>query len=332
MTPVTTSASAPPLSDQAGSLPVVAVVGATGTGKSDFALSVVEALAARKQPAEIINADAMQLYRGMDIGTAKLPLALRRGVPHHLLDVWEVDTEASVADYQVLARACVLECHSRGVIPILVGGSGLYVSSVLYEFEFPGTDKAIRQALEQRLAAEGTQVLLAELQTQDPLAAAAIDPKNSRRLIRALEVIAITGKPFGAGLDAEHRPWLANLVVLGLQTPREELVDVLDARVKEMWAAGLVEEVRGLIPAGIEHGVTASRAIGYQQALAQLAGTLSEAEAIAETQALTRRYARRQVSWFKRDGNTLWLSHSDRRAVSIGVQAILDASGAGHYA
>jgi tRNA dimethylallyltransferase len=319
MTPVTTSAEALP----APSLPIVAVVGATGTGKSEYGLSLVEALGSHGVQAEIINADAMQAYRGMDIGTAKVPLAARRGIPHHLLDVWEVTTEASVADYQRLARAHALECHSRGVVPILVGGSGLYVSSVLYEFEFPGTDKAVRWALEQRLEREGTEALLAELHSLDPLAAAAIDPQNSRRLIRALEVIAITGKPFGAGLDAEHRPWLTNLVVLGLRAPRDELVVRLDARVQAMWAGGLVAEVESLIPLGIEGGVTASRAIGYQQALEQISGVLSEAEAIEQTQALTRRYARRQVSWFSRDANTLWLDSADPTAGDTGLQAVL---------
>jgi tRNA dimethylallyltransferase len=319
MTPVTTSAEALP----APSLPIVAVVGATGTGKSEYGLSLVEALGSHGVQAEIINADAMQAYRGMDIGTAKVPLAARRGIPHHLLDVWEVTTEASVADYQRLARAHALECHSRGVVPILVGGSGLYVSSVLYEFEFPGTDKAVRWALEQRLEREGTEALLAELHSLDPLAAAAIDPQNSRRLIRALEVIAITGKPFGAGLDAEHRPWRANLLVLGLRAPRDELVVRLDARVQAMWAGGLVAEVESLIPLGIEGGVTASRAIGYQQALEQISGVLSEAEAIEQTQALTRRYARRQVSWFSRDTNTLWLDGADPSAGDTGLQAVL---------
>jgi tRNA dimethylallyltransferase len=328
MTPVTTSAKALP----ARSLPMVAIVGATGTGKSDFALNLVESLSGHGLSAEIINADAMQLYRGMDIGTAKLPLEQRRGITHHLLDVWEVTTEASVAQYQALARACVVECHSRSVIPILVGGSGLYVSSVLYEFEFPGSDKAVRQALEDRLALEGTDALLAELQSLDPLAAAAIDPKNSRRLIRALEVIAITGKPFGAGLDAEHRPWLENMVILGLRTPREELVTALNQRVNGMWEAGLVAEVRALIPKGIERGVTASRAIGYQQALAQISGTLGEEEAIAETQALTRRYARRQVSWFSRDSNTLWCESSDPQADITALNTVLQAVEATHSA
>ena len=296
--------------------PLVAVVGATGTGKSAFALSLAQALIDSGRPAEIVNADAMQLYRGMDIGTAKLSRDQRGGIPHHLFDLWEVTKKASVADYQTVARATIREILSRGVIPLMVGGSGLYVSSVLYEFEFPGTDKALRESLEARWEAEGPDALVEELRVKDPLAAAAIDPKNARRVIRALEVITLTGKPFGAGLDAEHRPWYSNTLVLGLRSPREELVQRLDERVTGMWAAGLVDEVRGLIPQGIESGVTASRAIGYQQCLAFIAGSLSEVDAIEETQALTRRYARRQVSWFGRSADTQWWESDDQTAVA----------------
>jgi tRNA dimethylallyltransferase len=295
---------------------LVAVVGATGTGKSAFALSLAQALIDSGRPAEIVNADAMQLYRGMNIGTAKLPLDQRGGIPHHLFDLWDVTKEASVADYQSIARATILEILSRGVIPLMVGGSGLYVSSVLYEFEFPGTDKALRESLEARWEAEGPEALVEELRAKDPLAAAAIDPKNARRVIRALEVIALTGKPFGAGLDAEHRPWYSNTLVMGLRSPRDELVERLDERVTGMWAAGLVDEVKGLIPQGIESGVTASRAIGYQQCLAFIAGSLSQAEAIEETQALTRRYARRQVSWFGRSADTQWFDSDDSTALA----------------
>ena len=304
----------------------MAVVGATGTGKSAFALSLAQALIASGRPAEIVNADAMQLYRGMDIGTAKLPPDQRGGIPHHLFDLWEVTKEASVADYQSIARATILEILSRGAIPLMVGGSGLYVSSVLYEFEFPGTDKALRESLEARWEAEGSDALVAELRAKDPLAAGAIDPKNARRVIRALEVITLTGKPFGAGLDAEHRRWYSNTLVMGLRSPREELVRRLDERVTAMWAAGLVDEVRGLIPQGIESGVTASRAIGYQQCLAFIGGSLSEAEAIEETQALTRRYARRQVSWFGRSADTQWWESEDQTAVAQAF-ALLSSAG-----
>ena len=291
--------------------PVVAIVGATGTGKSDLAIELAQKLSETGDRVEIVNADAMQLYRGMDIGTAKVPETERRGIPHHLLDVWEVTREASVADYQAMARAIIQDIQSRGAIPLLVGGSGLYVSSVLYEFEFPGTDPEIRAHLEARLDKEGLAPLLEELASKDPLAAAAIDPQNTRRVIRALEVIEVTGKPFGAGLDAEHRPWQTSTVVVGLHRERTDLVEILNQRVEAMWERGLADEVQDLIPLGIERGVTASRAIGYQQALEFLAGEMSKEEAIQSTQSLTRRYARRQLSWFRRDQNTLWLSSDE---------------------
>lgn len=302
--------------------PLVAIVGATGTGKSDAALAVAQALGEHNQTAEIVNADAMQLYRGMDIGTAKVPESERGDIPHHLLDVWEVTREASVADYQALARAAIRDIRSRGAIPVLVGGSGLYVSSVLYEFDFPGTDPDIRAGLEDRLAREGIEALLGELAAKDPLAAAAIDPHNSRRVIRALEVIELTGKPFGAGLDAEHKPWLPHTHVLGLQREREDLVSALDQRVLDMWEAGFVDEVKRLIPLGIERGVTASRAIGYQQILEYLAGNVTELEAIESTQALTRRFARRQVSWFRRDTNTRWFPSGTPQLVDEAVRVL----------
>ena len=294
--------------------PLVALVGATGTGKSNLALSVALELGESGVAVEIVNADAMQLYRGMDIGTAKVPDSQRGGIPHHVFDIWEVTREASVADYQSIARAAIRDVQSRGAVPLLVGGSGLYVSAVLYEFEFPGTDPAVRARLEERLEAEGIEVLLSDLTAKDPLAAAAIDPKNTRRVIRALEVIEVTGTPFGAGLDAEHRPWQEGTLVFGLDRDREGLVEALDRRVLAMWEEGFVDEVRGLIPAGIEHGLTASRAIGYQQVLEYLAGQVSEQDAIQSTQALTRRYARRQVSWFRRDQHTVWLDSEDTEA------------------
>ena len=305
--------------------PLVAVVGATGTGKSDLALSVARTLADSGVAVEIINADAMQLYRGMDIGTAKVPEAERGGVPHHLLDIWEVTREASVADYQRVARATIRDVQARGALPLLVGGSGLYVSAVLYEFEFPGTDPAVRGRLEERLEREGIDSLLADLAVRDPLATAAIDPKNTRRVIRALEVIEVTGKPFGAGLDAEHRPWQDNMLVCGLHREREDLVAALDRRVLAMWESGFVAEVETLIPLGIEQGVTASRAIGYQQILGFLTGEMTEEEAQQSTQALTRRYARRQVSWFRRDQRTQWYSSGDPSAAQQVVSALLGA-------
>jgi tRNA dimethylallyltransferase len=285
---------------------LIAIVGSTGTGKSELSLDLAERLIQRGQPAEIVNADAMQLYRGMDIGTAKLSPAERRGIPHHLLDVLDVTDEATVSNFQADARAVVTDILSRGAVPILVGGSGLYVSSVVFDFRFPGTDPVLRARLEAELVVVGPGLMHARLQKIDPQAALRIGPSNGRRLVRALEIVELTGAPHLAALPDEPVYWRAS-VLLGLRTPRELLTSRLDARVERMWAAGIVDEARGLLVAGIESGVTASRAIGYAQALGQVHGTFSEAEAIEATQQLTRRYARRQVSWFKRYAHTQWL-------------------------
>jgi len=239
---------------------LVAIVGPTGTGKSQLSLDLAERLRAAGTDAEIINADAMQLYRGMDIGTAKLSVEERRGIPHHLLDVLDPRDEASVARYQVEARAAVDDILARGGVPILVGGSGLYVSAVLYDFRFRGTDPGIRARLEADLEAHGPGMLHRRLRELDPVAADAIGAANGRRLVRALEVVELTGEPFGAGLGAEERPWRAS-VAIGLRADRAALVERLDARVHGMWRDGLVDEVARLLPAGL--GVTASRAIGY---------------------------------------------------------------------
>lgn len=276
------------------------VVGATGTGKSDLALRLAEELRARGNPAEIVNADAMQLYRGMDIGTAKLSVAERRGIPHHLFDVREVTEEAAVAWYQPLARTAISEIFARGGDAILVGGSGLYVSSVVFDFRFPPRDQAVRDRLERELDEQGAAAMFARLQAADAVTAARVDPKNGRRVIRALEVLAQGAENHGAALPDEPQLWHGETRLLGVHVDRPELVERLDRRVERMWQQGMLDEVAALRAQGIEQGATASRAIGYAQALAQLAGEKSEAEAIAETQALTRRYARRQVSWFKR--------------------------------
>lgn len=297
---------------------VVAVVGPTGVGKSDFGMSVATTLMSRGIPAEIVNADAMQLYQGLDVGTAKVPVGQRHGVVHHLLDVWPVSKEASVADYQILARTTISDCHDRGVVPIVVGGSGLYVSSVLYEFEFPGTDPAIRGALEHRLQVEGVDVLAEELAEKDPEAAEAIDPRNSRRIVRALEVIAITGKPFGAGLTARSSLWVEDTLVVGLRRERGDLSKALTDRVAAMWSGGLLKEGKRL-HADNSLGVTARQAIGYRQVMAFLSGQMSEDEAIAETVSLTKRYARRQMSWFRRDPHVQWVDVDEPSAVSQAV-------------
>lgn len=279
---------------------IVALVGATGTGKSALSLALAQRWAARGRAAEVVNADAMQLYRGMDIGTAKLPIAERHGVPHHLIDVLDVTDEASVARYQHDARTVIDSILARGAVPIIVGGSGLYLAAVLTDFRFPGTDPERRAHWESELAQRGPSALHAVLIDRDPVAAAAIGPHNGRRIVRALEVGDLTGEPFSAGLAARERPWRPYRQ-FGLELERATLVARLDERVRGMWRDGLLDEVQRLLPLGLERGITASRAIGYAQAIAQLRGELDEAEAIAQTQTLTRRYARRQVGWFRRD-------------------------------
>ncbi len=301
--------------------PIVAVVGATGTGKSALSLDVAERLRDRGIAAEVVNADAMQLYRGMDIGTAKLPAEERRGVPHHLLGVLDVTDDAAVARYQGEARAVIAGIQDRGAVPLLVGGSGLYVSSVLFDFDFPGTDPEIRRALEERLEREGPGMLHRHLREIDPAAATAIGPSNGRRLVRALEVIELTGRPHSASLPEQPVRWRES-VILGLGMPRDELVPRLDARVSRMWEDGIVEEVRALLPLGLERGVTASRAIGYAQAIGQLRGELTQEEAVAQTALLTRKYARRQVSWFRRYSDAVPLDARDPKRVDEAMAAV----------
>lgn len=291
-------------------LPLIAIVGATGTGKSELSLDLASELRREGHNAEIVNADAMQLYRGMDIGTAKLPVEARRGIPHHLLDVLDVTEEATVAAYQKKAREIIQDVRARSAVPIIVGGSGLYVSSVLFDFRFPGSDPDVRERFESEATRHGAPALFERLQVLDPHAARAIGPRNTRRIIRALEVIEITGEPFGSGLpDETATP--EPTAIIGLTAPRERLVERLDRRVADMWRDGLLEEVRDLIDQGLERGVTARRAIGYAQAIAQLRGELSKAEAIDATSVLTRRYARRQVGWFRRYPAAGWFAHDD---------------------
>lgn len=295
---------------------IIAIVGSTGTGKTDLSLDLAQALQQRGISAEIVNADAMQLYTGMDIGTAKVPVAERRGISHHMFDVLSVRDEAAVADYQAQARVAIEQIHARGNIALLVGGSGLYVSSVLFDFEFPGHDDAVREELEAEYDLVGIEPLYERLVQAAPEAASRIDPKNVRRVIRALEVLAVTGNTASLGTLPEEAQYWRPTVIFGLAEDREVLVERLDRRVEQMWANGLVEEVQALIPLGIEQGVTACRAIGYSQALAQIAGEMTEAEAIEETQSITRRYARRQVSWFKRYADIHWLPAGDSKNVN----------------
>ena len=300
---------------------LIVIVGATGTGKSGLSLDLAETFRAEGRAAEIVNADAMQLYRGMDIGTAKLPPDQRRGIPHHLLDVLDPRDEASASVYQAEARAAITSILDRGAVPILVGGSGLYVSSVVYDFRFPGTDPVIRARLEQELLDRGPGLLHRDLSVVDPEAAAAIGPHNGRRLVRALEVVELTGAAFGSGLPAESDYWMPT-TSLGLSTQRELLVRRLDDRVARMWSDGLVEEARTLELAGL--GVTASRAIGYAQAIDQVQGVISEPEAIERTRVLTRKYARRQVGWFRRYPQTSWLDSDAPDTATAARRILLD--------
>ncbi len=279
--------------------PVVAVVGPTATGKT--ALAVEVALA---RGGEVVNADSMQLYRGMDIGTAKPDAAERRGVPHHLLDVWSVRETASVAEYARRARAEVDRLRSAGVLPLLVGGSGLYVRAVLDDLDMPGTDPAVRARLQTELAESGAATLHARLAAVDPQAAAAVLPSNGRRIVRALEVVELTGGPFRATLP-EPRPHYPALVV-GLDREPAELDERVARRVDRMWAAGFVGEVEALVGEGLREGPTARRALGYAQVLAQFDGDLTAEQARERTVTATRRFVRRQRSWFRRDATTTW--------------------------
>ncbi|WP_295699252.1 tRNA (adenosine(37)-N6)-dimethylallyltransferase MiaA [Lapillicoccus sp.] len=281
---------------------IVAVVGPTATGKSDLGLALAERLGG-----EVVNADAMQLYRGMDIGTAKLPVTERRGVPHHQLDVLDVRDEASVAAYQQAARADLDAIGHRGHRPLLVGGSGLYVRAALDRLEIPPTDAAVRARLMDELDSEGLPALRDRLQRCDPAAAATIEPSNGRRIVRALEVVELTGRPFSATMP--RREHLAPTIVIGLRADRPVLDERIGLRVARMWSDGLVDEVERLLAVGLRDGPTASRALGYRQAIARLDGHLTAAQAMAETATATRRFARRQESWFRPDARVVWLPH-----------------------
>jgi tRNA dimethylallyltransferase len=279
---------------------VIAVVGATATGKSGLAIALARALGG-----EIVNADSMQLYQGMDIGTAKEPEAAWQGVPHHLLDIWPVTRAANVADYQALARTTIEQIEARGRVPVLVGGSGLYVRAALDDLHFPGTDSGTRARLEDELGRLGPAALHARLAALDPAAADAILPGNGRRIVRALEVIELSGRPFSATMPAYEQ--IRPAVQIGLTLPRPDLDLRIEARVDRMWRAGFEAEVRGLAGRGLREGRTASRALGYQQLLRCLDGEWTLDQARLETMKATRRFARRQESWFRRDPRIRWL-------------------------
>jgi tRNA dimethylallyltransferase len=296
-------------------LPVLALNGPTASGKTAVAVAVAHALAAHGVTAEVVNADSMLVYRGMDIGTAKPALAEREGVPHHLIDIMDVTEAAAVAEFQQLARSVIAECRERGVVPILAGGSALYVHAILDEFSFPATDPVLRARLEAELAQVGPEVLYQRLRQASPSTANAIAPGNGRRIVRALEALELTGS-FTAQLP-EWRYELSGVVQFGLQVPRDVLDARIDARVERMWADGLVDEVIGLEAHGLRRGLTASRAIGYRQVLAMLDGELTAAEAMASTAKATRRLARKQLGWFRRDDRVAWLDASESAASQI---------------
>jgi tRNA dimethylallyltransferase len=285
--------------------PVVAVVGPTAAGKSDLAVDL-----AARVGGEVVNGDSMQIYRGMDVGTAKLTPSQRRGVRHHLLDVLDVTEPATVAQFQQWARAAIDDCRSRGRTPVLVGGSALYIRAVLDRFDFPGTDPDLRARLEDELAERGAERMHAVLAEADPAAAAQILPSNGRRIVRALEVIRLTGRPFAATLP-ERTYFYERVCQVGVDVPRPVLDERIALRVDQMWAAGLVQEVRRLEAAGLRRGRTASRALGYAQVLRHLAGEIDEDEARERTVSATRRFARRQDAWFRKDPRIGWLPYDD---------------------
>jgi tRNA dimethylallyltransferase len=291
---------------------VIVICGATATGKSDIALDVAERIGA-----EIINADSMQLYRGMDIGTAKLKVSERREIPHHLLDVLDVTEDSTVAWYQERARAAIAEIHQRGHHAIIVGGTGLYIKAILDDLNFPETDPQVRANLEKLGEEFGANYLFERLQELDPAAALAIDRANIRRIIRALEVIEISGKPFTANLPREDSSRFPDALQFGLVMDREHLRDRIDLRVDHMWQEGFVAEVDELIAHGIRRGTTAQRALGYAQILAMRDGTLSEDEAKEETKRASRQYARRQETWFSRDQRIQWVATHQPRLETI---------------
>jgi tRNA dimethylallyltransferase len=295
---------------------VVAVVGPTATGKSALALALAERLGG-----EVVNADSMQLYRGMDIGTAKLSVAEQRGVTHHLLDVWDVTRTASVADYQERARACVDDLLARGVSPVLVGGSGLYVRAVLDEIEFPGTDAALRAELEAQLAELGAPAMHERLSRLDPGAGSSIAPMNGRKIVRALELIELTGQPLAPALP-DYAQDRYNALHIGVDLPTADLDVRIAQRVNVMIERGFVDEVRALADAGLREGLTASRALGYAQLLAAMDGRLGFDEAVTRTVQATRRFVRRQRSWFRRDPRIRWYE-TDLEL----VEEVLDAVG-----
>ncbi|GAA3661011.1 tRNA (adenosine(37)-N6)-dimethylallyltransferase MiaA [Nocardioides ginsengisoli] len=296
--------------------PIVAIVGPTASGKTALSLDLAQALGG-----EVVNTDAMQVYRGMDIGTAKLPLAERRGIPHHLLDTLEVRDPATVAEFQGWARGVIAELRARDTTPVLVGGSALYTRAILDRFEFPGTDPAVRARLEAELEQVGSPALHARLRELDPPAAERIELENGRRVVRALEVIEITGAPFSAHLPVEEYVD-PHTVQLGVAIDRDVLEPRIALRVRQMFDEGLLDEVERLLGEGLAESRTASLAIGYRQAMAVLAGEMTVDEAIEKTVVATRRFARRQMAWWRNDPRITWLAYDDPDRVARALDVV----------
>lgn len=290
----------------------IIICGATATGKSDLAVALAQEIGG-----EIVNADSMQVYEGMDIGTAKLTVEERKGITHHLLDVLSVRQDSTVAWYQEIARRTIDEIHQRGQNAIIVGGTGLYIKAIVDDLNFPDTDPVVRSRLELEAIEQGGAVLFARLEKLDPAAALAIDRANIRRIVRALEVIEITGQPFTANLPREASSRYPEAYHFGLSQDRESLDIRVSNRVDAMWDAGLVEEVQGLVLTGLREGVTAQKALGYAQVLQMIDGVLTSDQAREETKRVTRQYIRRQDTWFSRDGRLHWLGHYENRLEKI---------------
>jgi tRNA dimethylallyltransferase len=305
----------------------IVLVGPTAAGKSSLAAALVRRYDVEERRAEIVNADSMLVYRGMDIGTAKPSEAERAEIPHHMIDLLDVTENATVAEFQQLARQAIADCIARNSIPVVVGGSALYVRAIIDDFDFPGTDPAVRARLEHELSTQGAERLHRRLSEADPVAATRILPGNARRIIRALEVIELTGRSFSAVLP-EHRYRLSDVVQIGIAIDRPTLDARIAARVEAMWAAGFVDEVRRLEEAGLRAGLTASRALGYRQVLRYLDGEISEAQARDLTVIGTRKFARRQESWFRKDARISWLPYDHTELVSA-AYALARPSGSG---
>jgi tRNA dimethylallyltransferase len=302
---------------------LIAVVGPTGAGKSALAIEIAKHIIAKGGQAEIINCDSMQFYKGMNVGTAKLTFDERQGIKHHLFDFLEITDESTAAEFQQIARPLIIELQSRAITPILVGGSMLYVAAVLNMFEFPARDEALRARLEQDLIDLGPHEMHRRLKELDPIAASRIIPENGRRSVRAIEIVTLTGEPFAAALPDVPEDWQPVLEI-GITGDREDLRARLETRVHKMWQQGLIEEVKSLEAKGIRNGKTSSVAIGYAQALKQIDGEMTQSEAIADTVRLTQKYARRQMSWFRRDQRIQWLDYQDPEAATKALAMVDD--------